>query len=184
MGSRYRFWNDDEKYFVTFTTVQWLDVFSRQCYRDALLESLRFCQTNKGLIICEYVIMTNHLHLIIGRKDSNTLSAIVRDFKKYTSQTIIESILQNGYETRRQHFIKVFGEFGAKNPNNKAFQFWQNGCYPILVNTKEKFMRMQNYIHQNPVKAGIVIDPSHYLYCSAGNTTKDGDTLIEIEPWS
>ena len=49
MNHKYKVRNNDKPYFVTFTTVYWLDVFTRNAYRDAFLDSLRFCQQHKGL---------------------------------------------------------------------------------------------------------------------------------------
>ena len=66
MSTKYKFRDDNELYFVSFATVNWIDVFSRQAYRDIFLESLVYCQENKGMELYAYCIMTNHVHLIIG----------------------------------------------------------------------------------------------------------------------
>lgn len=47
-------------YYMTFTVVGWIDVFSRQQYRDIIIESLKYCQAHKGLHLHAYVIMSNH----------------------------------------------------------------------------------------------------------------------------
>ena len=75
-------------YFITFATVQWVDVFSRPCYVETLLNSLRLCIKEKGLKVHAWCIMSNHLHLIVSAEKGN-LSSIIRDFKKFTSQTIL-----------------------------------------------------------------------------------------------
>ncbi len=85
MSGKYKFHNPDATYFVTFAIVRWVDVFTRDIYREIILDSLRYCQKEKGLIIHAYVIMTNHLHLIISREEDNLLENIMRDFKKFTS---------------------------------------------------------------------------------------------------
>jgi REP element-mobilizing transposase RayT len=66
MSSKYKVVDSSIPHFVTFTVVGWVDVFSRQCYKEILLESLRYCQTNKGLDLHAWVIMTNHLHMIMS----------------------------------------------------------------------------------------------------------------------
>ena len=82
--SAYKFKDDRGIYFVTFTVIERVDVFTRKDYVSIILDSLKHYQTEKGLIIYAWVIMSNHLHLIISRKESgDELSAIVRDFKKY-----------------------------------------------------------------------------------------------------
>ncbi len=89
--SNYRFDNPDGVYFVTFAVVDWVDVFTRSLYVDILLESIIYCQENKGLEVFAWCIMSNHVHLIIRRKEVDTLSDILRDLKKYTSKRIIEA---------------------------------------------------------------------------------------------
>lgn len=71
-------------HYLTLTTVGWVDVFTRKRYCDILLDSLAYCQREKGLILYAYVIMSNHLHLIAQTKETSRLSDILRDFKKFT----------------------------------------------------------------------------------------------------
>jgi len=56
-------------HFLTFTVVDWVDVFTRKSYRDTVIECLDFCMKKKGMILYSYVIMSNHIHLIIQSKD-------------------------------------------------------------------------------------------------------------------
>ena len=90
MAHAYRVYDQEELYFVTFTVHQWVDVFTRNQYADILLESLRYCQENKGLKIYAWVVMSNHCHLII-RTEGTRLTVVIRDFKKYTAKKIIEA---------------------------------------------------------------------------------------------
>jgi REP element-mobilizing transposase RayT len=61
-------------HFITFSVVQWIDVFSRTEYADIVLESLKFCQTNKGLKVHAWCIMSNHIYLIISTIEPNRCS--------------------------------------------------------------------------------------------------------------
>jgi putative transposase len=81
MSSKYKFKNPDGLYFITYTVINWADVFTRNSYKDLMIESFIYCQKEKGLAIHAYVIMTNHIHMIITRKGTNELSAILRDLK-------------------------------------------------------------------------------------------------------
>jgi REP element-mobilizing transposase RayT len=92
MGFAYTFANSNGVYFVTFTVVEWVDIFTRSRYADIVLNSLKYCIEAKGLQLHAYVIMSNHVHLIISRNGQETLSNIVRDFKKFTTSQIIKSI--------------------------------------------------------------------------------------------
>jgi REP element-mobilizing transposase RayT len=73
-------------HFITVTVVDWIDVFTRKTYRDCVIECLDFCIKNKGMILYGYVIMSNHIHMIIQSSDGN-LSDLIRDFKKFTAKT-------------------------------------------------------------------------------------------------
>ncbi|WP_229217133.1 transposase [Dyadobacter luteus] len=70
------------------TAVDWVDVFSRKEYRFIIVEALRYCQNNKGLIIHGWCLMSNHLHMLTAAKEGFQLSDIIRDFKKFTSKRI------------------------------------------------------------------------------------------------
>ncbi|TNE64219.1 MAG: hypothetical protein EP344_03935 [Bacteroidetes bacterium] len=78
-------------HFLTLTTVGWVDVFTRLRYRDILLDSLAYCQREKGLILHAYIIMSNHMHMIAQAKAPYRLSDILRDFKKITSAIILSN---------------------------------------------------------------------------------------------
>lgn len=85
----YRIKNEEGLYYLTFATVEWIDVFTRKRYKDIVVESLRYCQKEKGLALYSWVLMSNHMHLIVKAKEGYKLSAIIRDFKKFTAQQII-----------------------------------------------------------------------------------------------
>ena len=68
-------------HFLTFATVGWIDIFTRKIYKDILIESLQYCQREKGLELYSYVIMTNHVHLIARAKTDFKLSDILEILK-------------------------------------------------------------------------------------------------------
>src|SRR5215510_10896977 len=94
----YKIRNQGAIHFVTFTVVEWVDVFTRKVYRDMVLESIKHCQDKKGLCLYSWCIMSNHLHLVASAKNKD-LSDILRDFKKYTSNQLINTIAQNTSES-------------------------------------------------------------------------------------
>lgn len=105
MATRYRFGDHSKTHFVTFAVINWIDVFSRECYKEILVESLNFCIAEKGLRLHAWVIMTNHVHLIVSAKESFDLVAIMRDLKKYTSRMILAGIEENVQESRKEWMI-------------------------------------------------------------------------------
>lgn len=91
----------NELFFVTMTIVNWIDLFTRQIYFDLIIDNLKYCQNNKGLEVYEYVIMTNHIHMIC-LSNKKPLSDILRDFKTFTSKELVKVLKGNPYESRRE----------------------------------------------------------------------------------
>ena len=130
------------------------------------------------MIVYGYVIMSNHVYLIIQSKDSE-LSDVIRDFKKFTAKTILDKI-QTEPDSRREWMLERFKIATASHSRNKNYQFWQYGNHAEEIYS-EKFMWSKlNYIHLNPVRAGIVAKTSEYVYSSASNYI-NGDGILNIE---
>jgi len=175
----YKIRNQSAPHFLTFTIVGWIDVFSRDCYRKLIIESLRFCQENKGLKISGYVIMSNHIHVIWTTR-TYALSDMVRDFKSFTSKAIISTI-QSENESRRDWLLHLFRFHGKRNNGNKEFKVWTGDNHPEEIQTESFYRQKLDYIHLNPVRAGLITEPEKYVYSSAQNYTgKKG--LLKIDP--
>ena len=161
--------------------MEWVDVFTRKAYCDIVLDSIRFCQAEKGLALHAWCLMSNHLHLI-GSAKNEDLSDILRDFKKFTSKQIIEAIINNKQESRKGWMLRIFKEEGSKNSRNKSYQFWRQDNQPQELYSPKFVFQKINYMHYNPVIAGIVERPEHYLYSSARdyNATKKCG-LLDLE---
>ena len=155
MSRKYKVRDQDKLHFVTFTVIQWLDVFIRREYKDILLDSIRYCQQHKGLEVWAYCIMSSHAHWILGRHGEPSLEGIIRDIKKYTSTKIIEAISMNEHESRRELLMWLFERAGSKNSNNTKYQFWQQHNHPIELNSNKKLDQRVDYIHNNPVEAAL-----------------------------
>ena len=162
----YKIRNQAAAHFITFAVVEWVDVFTRKDYRDIVLESTRHCQDKRGLLLHAWCIMSNHLHLISSAKN-NDLSDILRDFKKFTSKQIIKAIQDNNHESRKEWMLEIFKKTGEANSRNSEYQFWRQDNHPIELYSPAFVFQKLNYIHNNPVEAGIVDKPEEYLYSSA-----------------
>jgi REP element-mobilizing transposase RayT len=178
MQGGYQIRDQSSPHFITATVVDWVDVFSRKSYRDSVIECLDFCIKNKGMILYGYVIMSNHIHLIAQSSDGK-LSDLIRDFKKFTAKTILEKI-QSDPESRREWMLERFKLATESHSRNKNFQFWQYGNHPEEIYSNKFMWSKLDYIHLNPVRAGIVEKASHYIYSSASNYVSDIG-LLKIE---
>ena len=183
--SKYKIHNPKGLYFLTLTTEGWIDVFTRAIYRDILVDSLKYCMKEKGLVVYAYVIMSNHIHLIAqSESETQTLSDIIRDFKSFTAKQINKQIqnVKTG-ESRREWLTYLFGYFARGSQRNRTFQFWQSDNHPIELWSPRVIEQKLAYIHWNPVNAKIVAEPSHYIYSSASNYFLDKGILeVKIIP--
>src|SRR4030095_3333260 len=167
MTTGYHIDNLTNSYYLTFGVVDWVDVFTRKIYRDIIIDSLTFCRNNKGLKVWAYVIMSNHMHCILSALHNN-LSDVLRDFKRHTGSSILKCI-QNEPESRRDWMMKRF-EFSARsNIRNSFHQFWQHDNHAEKLITTKFTVQKLNYIHLNPVRAGLVENAGDWLYSSARN---------------
>ena len=165
-------------HFITATVVDWVDVFTRKSYRDCIINCLDFCIKNKGMILYGYVIMSNHVHMIIQSKDGK-LSDLLRDFKKFAAKTILEKI-QSEPESRREWMLERFKLATESHSRNKNYQFWKYGNHPEEIYSNKFMWSKLDYIHLNPVRAGIVEKASQYIYSSASNYVLD-EGLLKTE---
>lgn len=110
--------------------------------------------------------MSNHLHLIASAGDEGNLSDILRDFKKFTSKAIIETIKEIP-ESRREWLLNLFWYAGKNNKKIKNFKVWQDGNDAKEIHTTAFLEEKMDYIHYNPVRAEIVAHPEEYLNSSA-----------------
>lgn len=168
-------------HFLTFTVCGWIDLFSRSVYKDILIDSFKHCQEHKAFILNAFVIMTNHVHLIARATTKEcTLSDIVRDFKKYTHKTMMP-IIQSEQESRRLWMLHQFKYYGTRNSKNEEYQIWANGNHPEECFGNDFIQTKLDYIHQNPVRAGIVYNAENYIYSSAANYAgKPGVIKVEL----
>lgn len=168
MSRKYKFYNPDGLYFISFATVYWIDVFIRNEYKNILLDSVQYCQKNKGLIVHAWVIMTSHVHMIIS-SENNKLEEIVRDLKSFTSRKIKNAIIENPQESRKQWMLWMMERAGSKNKNNNKFQFWQQNNQPLELDNNKIRQQKIEYLHNNPVNEGFVFRPEDYIYSSAAD---------------
>ena len=168
-------------FFTTDTVVDWVDIFTRPIYKHIILESLTYCQKNKGLIIYAWVLMSNHLHMIVGssNSDENKVSDIMRDFKKFTSKEILRTLVLESAESRREWMLNRFEYAGKNDERIKKYRFWQQGNDAQEIYLNDYFEQKLNSIHENPVKAEIVNHAEDYRYSSAIDYA-GGKGLLEV----
>jgi len=167
MSTKYKFSDNEATYFITSTIVDWVDVFTRDTYRDILLDSFRFCQKNQGLQIHAWVLMPNHFHMICSFINDADPGMVIKNIKSFTAIKIIDAIINNDNECRKEWILDIFETNGKARKSNYRYQFWQHENHPILLDSPEKYWQRLLYLHENPVRAGFVYEPEHWMYSSA-----------------
>jgi len=181
MSSKYKFDDQGGVYFVTSTVVDWIDVFTRNIYRDILLDSFRFCQQNQGLQLHAWVLMPNHFHLICSFINNVNPGMVLKNIKSFTAMKIIDAIINNPHESRKNWMLDLFEKNGQRMKSNFRFQFWQHENHPILLANKEMYNQRIDYLHENPARAGFVKHPIDWKHSSAIDYYIDnGKGLLEL----
>ncbi|MEO9872603.1 REP-associated tyrosine transposase [Ekhidna sp.] len=167
MSEKYKFHEPSGIYFTTTTVAFWVDLFTKPAYKHLIVESLRYCQKEKGLKIHAWCLMSSHLHMIISSED-NELSSIMADFKKHTSKQVIK-ILDQINESRKEWLLRSFSSAAQKLTKVKNYKVWHEGNHPILLDSTQLLTEKLDYIHMNPVEDESLDEPSYYWYSSARN---------------
>ncbi|WP_016991405.1 REP-associated tyrosine transposase [Flavobacterium sp. ACAM 123] len=168
MSTKYKATTTEEAYFITITTVGWVDVFTRLNQKYVVINALQHCQQNKGLEIYAYCIMSSHIHLLCKATNGFILSDVIRDIKKFTSKKIIQMLIEEP-ESRREWMLINFKKACAHLKRKQEYKVWQDSYHAEIVETNWFIKQKINYIHNNSVKEKIVTLPEDYYFNSARN---------------
>ena len=193
MSERYKVRDPHGLQFITCTIVGWVDLFSRQVYRDIVLDSWRYCQQHKGLKIHAYTIMSNHIHMIVSCSPPFELQDVMRDWKHFTARKTLEYLKNpNTIESRRTWLLYLFSYLALGKKDKQTYQVWQHEYHPVALYTEAVIAQKLEYIHMNAVRAGLVAYSEQWRYSSApfyaanserSSISQDaGADLIEITP--
>ncbi len=186
MSEKYKFNDPDGTYFMTTSVVGWIDVFTRPELKHVIIDSLKYCQREKGLVINAWCLMPSHLHLIgrtskpVGQAGQVSLSEIMRDFKKFTSKEIVK-VINRINESRKEWVLEMFSQVADGLKRVENYKVWQDGNHPELIFSADFQRQKLCYLHHNPVEAEFVDEPEYYLYSSARDYRTSQKGLLEIE---
>ncbi len=173
---RYKIYDTETNfYYSTCTLTAWLPIFQNQSYFQIIMDSLKYCQANKGLFLIGYVIMPTHIHLITWNTPETSLSNIMRDFRQYTSKRVRE-LLEND---KRVQFINIFEKAASRLPKQQ-YKVWKDEYHPVALKSEKWLLEKLNYLHNNPVRKGFVERPEYWKYSSTQNWILDDNALITI----
>jgi REP element-mobilizing transposase RayT len=167
---------DEFLFFVTTTIVNFTKVFVDEIYCDLLIKNIKHYQVRYKFNIIAYVIMPSHFHWIIEVDIKfGTISDIMRDIKKYSAWDIMEKI-----EEENPDLMSVFQEEAHKFPGHKR-KFWMKRFDDEVIRNEKMSWAKLNYIHMNPVEAGLVTKPEEYKYSRARNYINNDHSVIKVD---
>lgn len=148
----------EHAHFFTATNLEWKKLLAKEKYKDIVIESMRFLVNDKRVIIYGFVIMDNHIHIIWQLQPNKKRDAVQRDFLKYTAQQIKKDM--------RVYHPDELIRFRV-NAKDRQYQFWERNPLSVEIWAETVLIQKLNYIHENPVRAGLCRYPEEYKYSSA-----------------
>lgn len=147
-----------ELIFLTATIQEWKPILQNDELKSIITDSLSFLARDKRIYLCGFCIMNNHMHLLIQVIEPHAIEDVQRDFLKYTAQKILKNLKDNNaelYETLRV------------DAKDRKYQVWKRNPLSVPLRTEAVVKQKLDYIHENPVKAGLCKHPEDYLFSSA-----------------
>lgn len=167
--------SDNSLYFLTLKTINGLPVILNKKYYNILTDSLKYCMDNKGWIIYAYIILINHIHLIVKIEDGYSLSGSISDFKGFTSKSIIDFLREDDeFDILNELFIE------ANKNKDRNCKIWRRSVWPETISSREFLIQKMNYVDLNPQKHGVVKDIEKYPYTSYHNHYCNHELVLNI----
>ncbi|MFN2533376.1 MAG: transposase [Pyrinomonadaceae bacterium] len=157
MAHRYLISQDSPVLYITLVTKDRLPVFQTDATKELLCRALD--EARKNFLLFAYVIMIDHLHVLTSRP--TTTSDVLRILKGLTARRVIDYLKQNNYW---RSLAKLQHQTYEKN---HRYSLWQREKNVLPIFSEQLFMQKLNYIHQNPVRAGLVERAIDYRWSSA-----------------
>ncbi len=170
--------NQHATHFLTFTVIDWIDLFTRSEYFLIFIDSLNYCVQKKNLEIFGWIIMPSHVHLLCCVNEPFKLSDVIRDLKKHVSKSIIKTIHECA-ESRRDWLLARFEAEAKRTGRAENYKIWKDDNHAIEIGDFIDIEQKLNYIHENPVKALMVHHADAYYFSSAIDYT-DSKGLVTI----
>ena len=136
--------------FVTFSCYRYLPGLQSNGTKALFMRHLDAAREKHRFQLLGYVVMPDHVHLVLYPPDGMKLGLVVRE---------IES------KTAREHFAQTMGPIPDAASATKRV-FWNRRCYDHNCRTPERTLEKINYCHMNPVKSGLVRDPGEWEWSS------------------
>ena len=144
--------------YFTSTIYEWKHLLSDSNNKNILIDSLKFLVDQKRIVLNAFVIMSTHFHSIWQPSFGFTPTDIQASFLKHTAKELKRSMEFNNPE-----LLDAF----VVNKADRKHQIWKRRPLSVELRTPAVFNQKLEYIHYNPVRAGLCSNPEAYYYSSA-----------------
>jgi putative transposase len=161
--------------FVTFSCYRRLSLLGRDRCKRIVLGNLGTLSLRHQVGVVGYCIMPNHVHALLRPVKAGLLSIFMQEWKRLSANAIID-FLQLGT-------AEDFSPFGDRvKDSGGSMHVWQPKYYPFNVFTPKMALEKLEYMHHNPVKAGLVKDACEWPWSSAAFFLKGRPSPIKLVP--
>ena len=150
---------DKPCYYVTSVAHNRLPIFQKDIVKQIVCNALNEARKSGEILIFAYVIMLDHTHLITdGHRE---ISDVLRFINGIAARRVLDYLKENGFESSLRKLRQEEKKKGYK------YSVWEHHPDAFRITGEETFMQKVNYIHQNPVRAGLVENAEDYRFSSA-----------------
>ena len=167
-----RYYGQGQLHFVTFSCYRRLALLGTARARNLLVKELSRVRQEYGFLLVGYVIMPNHVHLLISEPKKGTPSTVLQMLK----QRVSRKMRKNRHRAPKAQLAFTFPKFAAD-----LRQFWQPRFYDFNVYSHKKKKEKLEYMHANPVVRGLVKHPKDWPWSSFKFYARDEAGLLEID---
>jgi putative transposase len=165
--------HDGRARFITFCTHRKLPLLTNNRFRRILIQVINDVRKEEGFQLLGYVIMPEHVHLIIVPRIEDEAGAIVGEIKIRSAKTILQ-LMKSGEQSMLNQLL-------AKRDGVKKFVFWQRRCYDHNCRTDDAVWKTIEYCHNNPVKRGLVSSPGRWQWSSYNWYRGVSESVLEMD---
>ena len=144
--------------YTTITCLEWNPILENDRNKDIIINSLRYLTNEERVVVYGFVIMQNHFHLLWQIMGEHELDEVQRDFLKYTGQQILKIFRNEASSILKDLLVEA---------KDRKYQVWERNSLSIPLWTPKVLIQKLEYIHNNPIRAGLCRYPEEYKYSSA-----------------
>ena len=163
--------HDGRARFVTFVIHRRIPILTNTAFRRYVVECVDRVRVNFNLRLIGYVIMPEHVHLVVIPPVELLLGPVIGEIKR-TSARLIHKQLANQ---------KIIDKFMVERNGKRQFVLWQRRCFDHNCRTDETVWKSVAYCHHNPVTRRLVVDPGDWPWSSYRWYQGDENTVLAMD---